>query len=1166
MKNQGKSGAWRWTDDQQALFDFPRDTLVSASAGTGKTTALVELCVRLVEGHDGAEPVPLDRILAITFTNKAAAEMVERLMRKLSDRLDDPVWKHAGECWFHTFHSLGVRIISEHALELGLPPDFEVLPQEDAAVLRHETVEDVLRDALIADDPTVLRLVSAAHWKEVVQWVKNLMPLPDEETDENPSKILAKLEREFERLKNDQRERIEDIKDALASSKMSDLQRNKLTSFLHLLPGPDLFDFQDDAETGLAQFDKALDAYAQHSRWPRPIGALRKELMELLERQRSVFAEKLALPDLRRMKRLAAEARQRYAEKKRRRGGIDFDDMMSMPLKLLENHPNLRSYWQNRFDVILVDEFQDTNERQLDFVEWLSHPGDSERSATRCLYVGDRKQSIYAFRGADVSVMRGVEERFSKENSGRIVPLRDNFRSSPALIDLFNGIFPTVLSGGDEDWDVGYDHKDDLNAGRPENPEGENGPQAELNLIAFEGSAAEAREVEAREMAARIAQIVEEGLVSIPDGKGGLRPAAYGDFAILIRRNKQAPDYEQALREYEIPLSFSGSYGFSTRPEVLDAIQLLTLLVDPFDSLSAVGVARSPAIMISDPDLARLQLANEHWAVYLETPEALVSHARKIGVSEEGLQRLEIFSNVFKLLRESRYLRSVPELLESLIERSDLLLLSSSGSEGTRARANLRRLLDRTWAFHLRNPGLSPEAFLRLWKRDLEFQSRDAEASPDLSTDAVKLMTVHQAKGLEFPIVILPGLAQHPPFRGGRVFRTDDQEAGVQYYAGGGRFEKTYSYFRSLKLQALKSQAEEMRLFYVALTRAKEYLVFSATRTAKQLDKGPSSELDIRHWLDSVWRYAEDSDEILLQKHEEAKSYSPIKIEDFTEPPWRVGSSEPPFVPLGMGTISISRLSMHDRCPRRFHLQRRIDRSAGLWHGISREDSLPVTDTGSQRQGLLLHNALERLSLDRIPSGDEVENLLKTFGDFEGEGFFDRVKILGALFRSEWMAGVCSRMETGTKALREVSILTRFDFPSGRFVRLKGVLDLLLIHPDGTREIVEFKSGKPRKIHEFQCKTYACAIRQADSRMKVEARLVYLGNDPEVRELRMGNASCRSIKAEWEKRLQGIEEEKSAGWESWRHMPETTCRNDACSFLEVCYPPVKEFDPLKEWF
>ena len=1166
MKSAGKSVPWQWTEAQRTLFEFPCDTLVSASAGTGKTTALVELCVRLVEGRGGMEPVPLERILAITFTNRAAAEMAERLMRKLGERMEGPMWKWVGESWFHTFHSLGVRILSEHAFDLGLPPDFEALPEEEAALLAQEAIEEVLREALAGNDPTVLRLAAATHWKELVKWLKDLMILSGEESlEEDFDDDETDLKREFERLKREQQTRLDELDAFRHREKISTLQADKLADFFAALPKPETFDFDDDAEAGLARFDQASNTYAKSTRWPRPIGSLRGELMELLELQRAVFAERLARPDLSGMKKLATEAYRRYADAKRRRGGIDFDDMISMSLNVLRNNPSVLASWRSRFDVILVDEFQDTNQRQLDFVELLSHPGNSERLPTRRLFVGDRKQSIYAFRGADVAVMRRSERTFSNHEEGRIVHLGDNFRSSPELIGLFNGIFPDVLAGGGEDWEVHYTREDDLKAGTNEESAAETGTPAELNLIEFEGSASEGREIEARHIARRIAEIMTDQTVKIPDGAGGFRPPTYGDFAILIRRNKHAADFEKALREQGIPLAFSGSYGFSSRPEILDALQLLTLVADPGDPLAALGVARSPALLLNDPDLACLHLGHPEWSLFLERPGELIEYARRQNVSDEGLRRLESFSNVFKSLREMRHLRSVPELLESLLERSDLFALSTSGPEGARAKANLRQLLERAWDFHKRHPGLSLDEFLSLWKRKLQLQGRDAEASPDLLADAVKLMTVHQAKGLEFPIVMLPGLAQYPPFKGGRVYRTGASQAGIQYYAGAGRFEKTYSYIKGLKLQALQDQAEQMRLFYVALTRAKEYLAFSSVRTGKQIEKGPVPGPDIRHWLDAVWNYARTGHEI-AEHHVEATENTPPS-EEKTEPPrWVAEDPAPPFMPLGMGTISISRLAMHDRCPRRFHLQRRIDRSAGLWHGVSRENDPPLPEAGARQRGLLLHAALERLPLDRPVSREEIANLLRSLVETDDETLAGPQEILEALFRSEWIQSVRERLENGAEAFRELAVLTRFDFPSGRFVRLKGVLDLLLVDPGGGREVIEFKTGNPRKIHEFQCKTYACAIRQSDPGRTVKARLVYLGDDPEMREFDIGGGTCRTIVGAWEKRLDAIEEEAQAGWEHWRHPPEAICHADACPFLDVCYPQKERFDPMAGLF
>lgn len=797
---------------------------LTAGAGAGKTTRLVQTYAALLAGGDGWPALEPQQIVAITFTDKAAAEMRGRILRELGGRSGQA----AALAWapISTIHSFCAQLLREHGVVLGLDPDFAVLDEEQYGDLLRETIQDLLRAGLKAQDPRLARVLSHHYLsggnglEEVLAGLQRSLSTmgvsPQQAREVTAKEHAAVLEEGGERLEQIGR-LLADLA-LLVKSGAVNLQTGYGRIISELLTRwPELrakLNQQPVPGPALADLDRLTKGnwYAANK--------IRQALRPLAEETVATAAIPAAAQLADDLLSLAEDLAAALEQERARRAALDFDSLLIKARDLLRDHPGVRAQLRQRWRALLVDEYQDVNPVQGELVELLAGAADEAGERPWLMVVGDRKQSIYAFRGAAVAVFNETMRRF-EAGAGSVEALPNNYRSQPALVHFFNRVFAQVFAVGErresapESW-VDF-RDDDIQAPAAGQ---EDAAQARLvevldcrGLGAAELPVAAWRLLEARALAAWLRAAL---------ASGRYQP---GQVAILFRRLTSVEIYEEALREAGVDFYTVRGRGFYACPEVGDLAAGLLALLDPGQETALAAWLRSPLVGLSDESLLAL--------THPRPPESLRLTAALAG-SEPlpdwcGADQQRRLAEARRLQRElgglARRLRPA-ELITWLLEENDLIPLLLGTSAGSQKTANLRKLIE---IARQPNGGLAGgvEAFAAGLARLAAEPPQDPQA-PLLGEEAqvVRLMSVHQAKGLEFPLVVLADLAGSEPGNiGPPALGPGGLLAPAPLEPASGARLKSPLHRRLRQREQAVAEAEAARLFYVACTRAEQELV-----------------------------------------------------------------------------------------------------------------------------------------------------------------------------------------------------------------------------------------------------------------------------------------------------------------------------------------------------
>jgi ATP-dependent helicase/nuclease subunit A len=899
-------------EQHDAIHSDGVDLVVVAGAGSGKTRVLVERYLRLLERH---EP---EQLLAITFTDKAAREMRERVRGALEQRAraargeSRALWEQRRAeieaARIGTIHSFCGALLRAHPAETGLDPRFAVLDEVQAALLLRSSVDEALAKAVAQADQMTRWPGDKVKSGPITRHPLASSP-PDLVTaalDEfgfgELRELLAELIRDdaaravLATQPQDEQALLERWRAALAEGRCSALAqllaetewRAACATFWELAPGAPPGDRLSDQFDELAPLlrDLAAGAHATvaaadvddyerlaqlgqinlqvgaakawggkeylaaakgclrtlRDRYRKHLGALEAGWDDRLELRAARTVLSVAT-----LGRLAAE---RYAAAKAAQDALDFDDLELLALRLLREHPDVRASWRRELAAILVDEFQDTNAQQRDLVYALAGYDDlgdggwgSARvphppSPGRLFVVADGKQSIYRFRGADVGVFRAVRAAVVARG-GREIGLAVSFRAHARLVALANYAFERILGRARPllPFEVPFE---ELRRHRPPAPhavavEIHIVPAAQKDQPLLAGGA-DVRRYQARVLAQRLRALVE-GCEPLVAAGGGWRSAGYGDIALLFQATASFEHYEEALRAEGIPFLTSAGRGYYGRSEVRDLIHLLRWLEDPSDDFALVGALRSPLFALDDATILRLRLSD---------PGSLwraMQHAEFNMQKEASVDRmLHVACCMLRSLLALRGRVPVVDLLRVALRDTGYLATISGLRDGDRRRVNVEKLLDA-----VRRAGAAGLATFGAYLEDvLRLEAREGEA-PLEGGGAVRLMTIHRSKGLEFPIVVLPDATREAPAR------RDLWLAGAGYglvvkLRDGAEWVQPVAYRVALAAEQRMERAERERLAYVALTRAQDYLILAGPARESSGDDWLSWLLDALGW------------------------------------------------------------------------------------------------------------------------------------------------------------------------------------------------------------------------------------------------------------------------------------------------------------------------------
>jgi len=864
-------------EQRDAIHIQDKNLLVVAGAGSGKTRVLVERFIQLLATHPDW---PIGALAAITFTREAAFEMRQRLRLELAQRAQTA----DGERWarrlaqmesarIDTIHGLCADILRANAAQAGVDPKFEVLDETEAAILLDEVVADVLA----ALEPPPARLFAIYDAFRIDETLRRMSLVNgDYPAQELDAEALFQLWTEqWEELVREERRRLLDSEQVAAvraidvppaDDKLVDLAIMYLDNLRKL-------DADDMEAAEISELLQAWDSSGKAGNkgkgdvWggkeaKRDVAQALNNLHECVKAALNATGDRPGELDRRSAetlplwRELLSLARRAYRKRKAADARLDFDDLERLAAELLRDPALRQRYRGAEFKHMLVDEFQDTNAAQWQIIQSLA----DVHSGGTLFAVGDPKQSIYQFRGADVSVFNQVRARIAQLETCRELPLSTSFRSHRALVEQFNALFADILAPGDDSPAQGYEVAFDqpMRAFRADSPAA---PAIELQLLdnyqrdetgkyirgknrrKISFPAEDMRRWEAFEIASRIKAMIAEARPVYDKVSRSWRGIDYRDVSLLFQSMSNVTLYEEVFKSQEIPYLTVAGRGYYDRQEVWDMLDLLRFLHNPADDLSLASALRSPLFAFSDDLLFALRLLRDDDG---ETPplwNALQYAAEKPvpgmveGDSETVQYALDVLTDLGRLSGRI----TISELLRLALAKTNTLAILTGLPDGARRRGNIEKLLQLAESSGKITLGKFTQYLDDLTAREV----REGEALLEAG-NALRLMTVHASKGLEFPLVVLADASWE---RGGgdAPLLLADREHGLScqlYDAATNKYQKGFAHRRNARLQSLKEAAERKRLLYVAATRAQDYLLICG-----QVSLTKEGQWTARGWL-----------------------------------------------------------------------------------------------------------------------------------------------------------------------------------------------------------------------------------------------------------------------------------------------------------------------------
>lgn len=813
---------------ERAARDLQHSFVVDAGAGTGKTTVLISRILgAVISGKSD-----LEHIVAITFTEKAAGELKVRLRFELEQvvrRLDGEEERRARRAFADieraqvaTIHSFCAALLRERPVEAGVDPDFEVLDELGAHLLMDRTWDEWLAGEMDRSVKILLECLRTGVRPEEMRDLAGFLLDHRDMTGLVPHTVTEDLDVFMERCRSkldrlaglgpycrDQADRAfaqvaslrEDL-DKLCALDPEE-QRNYLLSHFDIHPTAgnqknwEQKEQLEEVRRLLQEIQSEKESVASHLRHNRAV--------ELIEWLRGYM--------------------QRYEEAKQESRSLDFFDLLYRCRELLSSHKQVRGYFQSRFDYILVDEFQDTDPLQIEILFFLAEKvpraerwREAELRPGKLFLVGDPKQSIYSFRRADIEAYHEAKQLLSRQ--GEALPLAVNFRSRPPVVNWVNVVFSRLIQPlEDGNYQPLY---------QPIQPSRKDGEGTSLVVLPLapqipvgDGKARELRLAEARTVAAFLKRIVADGWPVWDPRSGEKRDLGYGDVGILFRTREAMDLYEEEFRDFDIPYRVAGGRRYYSRLEMNALLALLTCLDNPKDGVALVAALRSPFFGVSDQELF-LHVQAGYPLDYFSFDEELQSPAHRRVTAPKSIRE------AFRFLKELHALRndlSLSLFLLKIYETTRVLPLFYLKPQGDQKVANLLKMVE--MARSLEERGLSTlRSFVQFLKKMDATEAEEGESPlAEETEDAVRIMTIHKAKGLEFPLVILADAAyeRRARVRNG-VMNRHEGRLEVRIGSQGSR-AATQGWESAGDRERLREKAEDYRLLYVAMTRARDYFV-----------------------------------------------------------------------------------------------------------------------------------------------------------------------------------------------------------------------------------------------------------------------------------------------------------------------------------------------------
>jgi ATP-dependent helicase/nuclease subunit A len=1136
------------TPKQKSALDLSRHTAIIANAGSGKTAVLVERYLKVLIENKNSHP---RNIAAITFTDASARDLKKKISEELLTRIKDTdndklrnrlieIRRQLSNANISTIHSFCIQLLRMYSTEAKVDASFTILTSPEDQLLREECVQStfyrILKVAYSNEDSPEAKLLPAFRLfgrRKIETLMHSFLgssykmnSLINSVYSNDDSVILSFWENEIVSVVKDEilskvnisffvrllQEKTKEGKfrqkaeDALSSYLAAKTEIDKLKCYKALIGAfytkeftltrnifpQEIKDLHNaDAEQAVSPYitycdfiDSILDSSSQSAR----------QYLEYIKQIIDVYSRVL----------------ESYREQKITHSFLDYDDVIEYALRLVQI-PDIQVELVKRFSHILIDEYQDTDEAQYAIAKALT---GNFKDSNKLTVVGDPKQSIYSFRNANLNLYLSTIKEISTSHSDNTpVELSETFRMLSHPLAFINKVSAHLFANNDS---VHSDFKfSPLVEGRNATKEG----SIELMLPPLDSEPKNYQDVESKEnedvINAEEVDLIALKINNIILGNNekytlGKELPEYRDIAILLRSRTHQSELESALRKHNIPFLTSGGNGFYTKPEIIDINNYLKFLVNPNDDIALAGILRSPYFGLSDIDLYRLA-PEKNSVLNLWQRFLLYSHEKDYSIRayEQISENLQLVGRV-----------STQFLLQKIITESGILGILSSLSDCDQKIANIEKY--QRFALAFTKEGYSGTFdFIERMSLLMERDEMEAQAQPQNDLNAVHLMTIHNAKGLEFPIVFIPYLhTKILSTDARRIWNTLDKEFGI-----GLDLPEQISKLpitELIKLRAKeKATEEEKRIFYVAMTRARDHLILSASAPKKNFNKtrmgwvleslGIESEEALSvgsfNFSSSIERYRtgeENSTDVInitIPFYHEKKD-----IPQSTE--LVVGSKkvvEEAFFLLediqpseSIGRYSPSQILTYQECPTKYYLRYQL--------GLPEEERLPyfneadifAENVQGSLFGQIVHKVLERANGFII--GDFYdEKLLEETIDLASKDLHlpDSSK---SKYSKRVIADVMNVLSSpiGKEALHaqefQMEIPIRVKIRGGQI--LSGIIDRLFLDAQGMWNILDYKTDlweNPAKKtrYEFQMQFYAYLVSRLYSQDIVKAHVLY---------------------------------------------------------------------------
>lgn len=911
-----------WTDDQQKAIYAPSgegNILVSAAAGSGKTAVLVERIVNLITGNN---PISIDKMLIVTFTEAAAAEMRERIITRINSAYhqsladgDAKKIKYLKEqinltasADINTIDAFCLRVVKNNFHVLGIDPNFSIMDNNQSEILIDDALDNLFMSLYSSDneeerkeflhlsslyssnrnDDGLKAIVKKIHnftqsFPDPVKWLDDKADMYQNDmsksrwTEEifirdNISQLLKYHKDFWDELIDDMLSHVEEKHGE--TDKTLPLEENKncvkfwgkmWAKIILCRDVVKLLENTNDYNTALEIFNTYIRSKAKLGNaiktYPVDVEAssdLWNKYYKRYDNMRNDLREKcLYLPSLsaedynkenhaeeitktvNAIVNLTKKFLQTYDKLSDKRNLKSFSDVEHLAYKLFSENENIRKEYSEKYDEILIDEYQDTNSLQDTLFTLIS------RDEKNMFMVGDLKQSIYRFRGGDPMIFKEKNRKYSQKVGGRRISLSQNFRSRRTVIDSINDIFTNIMSNNVGD--VNYDKNEALNREEErecyrDNEKNENcNYKSELCLI---GKNRQSRldqfaptfsvnEAEAYVVATRIRQLIDSKF-KIHTGDGNYRNIEYSDIVILMRSVKSTGEIVQDMLQKQGIPSYVQRENYFERKEIRLMITLLSLINNNLQDIPIVSVMRSPIGNFTDNELSKIRLANDKSSFY----NALCSYK-----GDDG-ELYEKCCNFIKDLNRWRgyvKLKSIASLIWTLYEETGLYDFMGALEGGEEAQANLKLLYERAKTYE--DSGFKGIFNFLRYIEQIEERKEDLGSAMLISENhnVVRIMTIHKSKGLEFPVVFLmrtnSNIIRSNSTDDLRIQLHKDAGIGVDYINYEKMYKKELEFNSYIKSKNNAEQlSENLRLLYVALTRAKEKLIVTSANQYRDED------------------------------------------------------------------------------------------------------------------------------------------------------------------------------------------------------------------------------------------------------------------------------------------------------------------------------------------